>query len=311
MSTPEPPRYKQNRLKQLRAFCTAARHGSISKAADALFLSQPSISLQVQALERELGLALFQRNGPRIALTPDGKAVYDMAAPLVEGIDRLPETIDARLRDLNHGVLNIAAGESTILYILPPFVRAFSNAYPQVKLALHNVTGRDGLSRLRADEADFAVGSMLDVDDDLEYHPIFNFAPVLITAEDHPLAGLDEVTLEDIGPYGLILPPRELSTWRMVDLAFRSERVDYRVQLEVGGWEVIKTYVALGLGVSIVTSVCLVGNEPLSVKPLDRYFPHRSYGIVRRRGRFLSEAARRFIAQMDAKYAETLHQAGH
>lgn len=293
----EPKRflYKQNRLKQLRAFCTAARLGSISKAADALFLSQPSISLQVRALERELGLTLFERRGPKIELTPDGRAVYEMATPLVEGVDRLPEAIDARLKNLAHGTLKIAAGESTILYILPRYVQQFAAAHPGVKLSLHNVTGRDGLALLRADEVDFAVGSMLDVDPDIIYQPLFDFSPVLITPPEHPLARREHVTLEDIGPYGLILPPRELSTWRIVDLVFRSHRIDYHVTLEAGGWEVIKTYVEHGLGISIVTSVCLTGRENLATQPLQQYFPLRSYGIVQRRGRYISEAARRFI----------------
>ena len=295
--------YKRNRLKQLRAFCTAARLGSISKAADALFLSQPSVSLQVKALETELGRTLFERRGPKIELTPDGLAVYELSASLVEGIDRLPEAIDARLQNLKSGEVSIAAGESTILYILPRYIAEFKKQFPGVKVTLHNVTGRDGLALLRADGADFAVGSMLDVDADIDYEPLFEFSPVLITPCDHPLAGHDEVTLADISPYGLILPPRRLSTWRIVDLVFRSHRLDYRVQLEAGGWEVIKKYVELGLGVSIVTSVCLTGNENLAVKALGRFFPQRSYGVVRRRGRYLSEAARRFIAMMGARDA--------
>lgn len=296
--------YKQNRLKQLRAFCHAARTGSISAAAEALFLSQPSVSLQVQALERELGTKLFERRGPQIKLTPDGERLYELAHPLVEGIDRLGETFAAHAGKLERGELNIAAGESTILYILPEPIKRFAQSYPGVRLKLHNVTGRDGLAMLRADTADFAVGSMLEVPDDIVYHPVVSYEPTLITPLDHPLARKKEVTLEDISPHGLILPPRHLSTWAIVDLVFRQHNLEYRVALEAGGWEVIKKYVEIGLGIAIVTDVCLTSSEQVARIPLSRYFPRRSYGVVFRKGKFLAPPAARFIEMLESLYAE-------
>ncbi|MDX1528864.1 MAG: LysR family transcriptional regulator [Gammaproteobacteria bacterium] len=294
--------YKQNRLKKLRAFCYAAQAKSISKAAERMFLSQPSVSLQVRALEQELGVTLFERRGPRIDLTPEGHVLYDLASPLVEGMDTLPATFAERCGNLDSGELDIAAGESTILYILPEFMQAFAAHYPGIQLRMHNVTGRDGLTQLRADEVDFAVGSMLEVPDDIDYRPIFSYDTVLIAAPDHPLAGKRKLRLQDISPYGLILPPRHLSTWRVVDLVFQQHNVPYKVTLEAGGWEVIKKYVGLGLGVSIVSSICLTEDDNLAAIPLGDFFPKRTYGVVLRRGKFLSPAARRFIASMSPEF---------
>lgn len=303
--------YKQNRLKQLRAFCYTARLGSISRAAEKLFLSQPSVSLQIQALERELDTALLERRGPNISLTPEGRILYEIARPMVQNIDTLPETFAAHCGNLESGELNIAAGESTILYILPEIVKAFADTYPGISLKLHNVTGRDGMEMLRADEVDFAVGSMLEVPEDITYHPIFVYQPLLITAPDHPLAKRNKgVTLEDIAPYGLILPPRHLSTWRIVDLVFQQHNLNYRVALEAGGWEVIKKYVKLGLGISIVTSICITDEDKLAKIPLDRYFPERSYGVVFRQGKFLSPQARIFIELMAPKFFDEQPGAG-
>ncbi len=296
--------YKQNRLKQLRAFCHAAHTGSVSAAAEALFLSQPSVSLQIQALEREFGTTLFERRGPHIKLTPEGDLLYQLAHPLVDGIDRLHETFLAHQGRIEGGELNIAAGESTILYILPQPMKRFAEAHPGVRLKLHNVTGRDGMAMLRADTADFAVGSMLEVPDDIVYRPVVSFDPTLITPLDHPLAHRKNVTLEDISPYGLILPPRHLSTWAIVDLTFRQHNVPYHVALEAGGWEIIKKYVELGLGISIVTNVCLAGDERFARIPLNQYFPRRSYGIVYRKNKFLSPQAKRFIEILEANYAD-------
>lgn len=289
---------KQNRLKQLRAFINAAQTGSISKAAERLFLSQPSISLQIKALEEELDATLFERRGPKIQITPAGKALLDLTLPLVEGMDTLPEVFSAKLGEVDSGVLDIAAGESTILYILPEYVARFNKKYPKIQVRLHNVTGRDGMAMIKADEVDFAVGSMLEALEDINYFPIFSYDPMLITPPDHPLAGKKDITLHDISPYGLILPPRHLSTWRMVKLVFQQHNAPYQISLEAGGWEVIKKYVELGMGLSIVTDICLNDDDKLAKVPLNKYFPKRSYGVVMRRGKFISPQARRFLEIM-------------
>jgi len=262
-------------------------------------LSQPSVSLLIKALEDQLGSRLFERRGPRIRLTEAGQVLLETALPVVEAMDEIPDRFAARLGAVRSGSLDIAAGESTILYLLPEYVKRYTDLYPQVKLRLHNVTGRDGLKMLRNGEVDFAVGSMFEMPDDIVYRPIFSYEPMLITAPGHPLASQPRVTLEAISPYGLILPPRHLSTWRIVDLVFRQHGLDYQVVLEAGGWEVIKKFVALGLGVSIVTSICLTGDEPLAAIPLNGYFPRRSYGAVMHKGRELSSRARSFLDIME------------
>jgi DNA-binding transcriptional LysR family regulator len=289
--------YKGDRLKPLRAFCQVARLGSVSRAAEALFLSQPAVTLQLQALERELGQALFERIGRRFSLTREGQVLYDLARPLVEGLDGLDGEFRSRLKGLQAGELHVAAGSSTILYLLPALVQAFRAQHPEVQLVLHNVTGKDGLGLLRSDGVDLAVGSMLDVPTDLAYAPVYSFDPMLICPPEHPLAAKPDLTLEDLSPYGLILPPRRLTTYRLVDLVFQQRRVPYTVALEVGGWEVIKQYVAMGLGISIVTAICLTEADRtrLVARSLADYFPPRSYGVVMRKGKFLSPQARAFV----------------
>jgi len=246
----------QNRHRQLRAFCQAAKTGSISKAASRLKLSQPSISLQIQALEKELNILLFERRGPRIRLTPAGQLLQDMAEPLVEGMDNLVDTFSSAVSDVTTGPLDIASGESTLLYILPELTKHFMDTYPNITVRLHNVTGRDGTAMMRDDSVDFAIGAMDEVPKDLTYYPIYNYNPVLIAPVDHPLADRTSVTAEDISPHGLILPPRSLSTLNQIDAVFQDHGLPCHVVLEVGGWEVIKRYVELGLGISIVTSFC-------------------------------------------------------
>lgn len=307
--------YKGSRLKPLRAFCQIARLGSISRAAEALYLSQPAVSLQLQALERELGARLVERSGRRLTPTREGELLYAMARPLVEGLDNLAANFREQVRGLDAGELHVAAGSSTILYLLPQFVEAFRKAQPDVRLSLHNVTGASGLDLLRGDSVDLAVGSMLDVPADLAYTPVYRFEPMLITPPDHPLARKQDLRLEDLSPYGLILPPKRLTTYRLIDLVFQQNRVPYTVALEVGGWEVIKQYVAMGLGISIVTAICLTeaDHQRLAARSLARWFPARSYGIVMRKGKFLSQQARAFIELIkpDALAPRQYDETGH
>jgi DNA-binding transcriptional LysR family regulator len=293
--SPPRSRYKQNRLQQLRGFYYAARSKSISKAAGRMGLSQPSVSLQIKALEQELGTQLFERRGPRIELTHDGHRLLELARPLVEGIDGLQESFASLRESKDHGTVNIAAGGSTIQYLLPPFVEKYTRQHPDVDVRLHNVTGKAGLALLREGDADFAVGPMLDTPPDITFHPLVTYEPMLITRRDHPLASHQRVTLKDIAKYPLILPPKEQSTYRVVELVFAEHSIEHDVKLEVGGYDVIKKYVELGLGISIVMSHCLSGADHLHSVPLGRWFPKRTYGLVLKKGHTLSPAAQTFV----------------
>ncbi len=291
-------RYKQSRLQQLRGFCYAAAEGSISKAAERMYLSQPSVSLQIQALEREMAVNLFERRGPKIMLTPDGELLFELAMPIIDGVDNLPDDFAARRGDIDRGRIDVAAGWSTILYVMPDYVEKFRKMHPNIEMKLHNVTGAEGMAQLRAGHVDFAVGPLLDVPEDVVFHPIVSYEPMLITALDHPLAKMEKLTLVAMSAYPFILPPRQLSTWSTVDNIFKKNGLPYEVAMEVGGWEVIKKYVELNLGISIVMSICITGEERLAIRKVRQFFPDRTYGIVLRKGKQLSPQAKRFIGLM-------------
>ncbi len=288
-------RYQANRMQQLRGFYYAARFKSMTRAAEQLGLSQPSVSLQIQALEQELKTQLFERRGPRIRLTREGSILFDLARPLIEGWQDIDAAFEAQRDSVTRGSVSIAAGGSTLQYILPPYVKAFVRAHPQIDLRLHNVTGKAGLAQLRASEVDFAIGPLLETPADILFYPIVTYDPVLITALEHPLASRKRISLKDVAKYPLILPPRSQSTFRFVEMVFAEHSLQHDVKLEVGGYDVISKYVELGLGISVVMSHCLTGKEKLHTAPLKRYFPRRSYGLVLRKGRTLAPTARLFI----------------
>lgn len=288
----------------LRSFCLTAQHGSMTAAAERLGLSQPAVSLHVQKLEREFDEILFERRGSRLRLTPAGTALYKLALPVIEALGHMPADLRAELGRMEGSEVHIAASGSTLLYLLPSYVERFAHEYPDVELRLANVTGRDGLGMLRRDEADFAAGPMLEVPDDLRYQPMFSFSHVLITPPGHPLASGGTPGPAEIAAYPLITPPRHGATADLVDAMFRRAGVGYRVAMETGGWDIIKRYVASGLGCAIVSGVCLESSDTLPAFRLDRWLPPRTYGIVVRRGKILSPAARRFIDTLEPEPIE-------
>lgn len=307
--------YKGDRLKPLRAFCQTARLGSVSRAAEALFVSQPAITLQLQALERDLGVPLLERSGRRLVPTREGELLYELATPLVEGLDALPETFRERTRGMDAGELNIAANSTTTLYLLPKLIAHFRAEHPDVRLVLHSAITADGADLVRENVVDLTFGSMVDVPADISYAPVYSFDQVLITPPDHPLAHHPGPSLADIAAYDLILPPRRQVTLRLVDQVFQRNRTPYHVALEVGGWEVIKQYVAMGMGVSIIASGCLneADAQTLAMRPLDKLFPPRSYGIIMRKGKLLSPPARAFVdlVQPDLFTRRDYYDSGH
>jgi len=293
-----------NLLKELRAFCITRQEGSMSKASVTLFASQPTISLQIKALEEALEIKLFERRGPHLKLTTEGEILYNLASPLVQGIDRIKESFTAQYGDLASGELSIAAEESTILCTLTKPIQKFAQDHPGIRLKLVNVTGQDGRDLVLADQTDFAISSLLDVPETLKYKPFVSYPSVLIMPKGHPLTKLPMITLKDIGQYGMIIPPPEFSSWRLIKMVFALNGASYKVALEAGGWEVVKKYVSLGMGVSIVTEICITeaDYENFEIVNLDEFFPARKYGIVSRAGRTLSAPAQKFIEVLKTEY---------
>lgn len=297
--------YRGNRLAQLRAFVATAKLGTLTRAAAALGLSQPSISLQLSALERELGCALLLRGRRRrIALTPAGQALFELARPLVDGLAEIDAQFHAR--PSSHDAareLRIAAGATVIGHLLPAPVRMFRRTHPGIRLQLTCADHDERLALLRTGGADIAIGSLPDVPADLCFTPLREADPILIMPHEHPLAASEDIHPRDLATHGLILPLRRRSAYRMIDLVFRQHGLDCRVAQQVDDWELIKHYVAMGLGISIVSDICLnaTDRKRLATCNLRKYFPAHVYGAITRRGVSLSPQAQALMELIEAE----------
>lgn len=294
----------KNFHKQLKAFCLTHEHSNLSKAGRLLGMSQPATSLLIKSLESRLDTKLFERRGPKINTTKNGQYLYELALPIVSALDELPSKFSSMHGNVNSGSLNIAAGESTTLYLLPKYIRSFKRQYEQVKVQIHNSNGRDQYEMLRQDDIDFLIGSVDGtLPADIRATPVLSYRLMLITPSDHPLANKTEINIEDIGQYPLIMPPRTLSVRNTIEQVFNEKQVNFSVALEASGWEIIKRYVSIDMGISLVSEICLTGEEKnITEISVDQHFPPNHYSIISRAGKIFSPAASEFIEKMDKEF---------
>ena len=295
---------KRNRLRQLRAFCHAARLVSITRAAERLGLTPMAVSLQVRALESEFEAALFDRRAARISLTSAGESLYRLAEPLVLGMDGLMDNFTELIDDEVSGRLELVASVAGAAIILPPYIKRFREQYPTVRLRIRSFPLNEGMKLLRDGQVDLVLGAQdRFASRALEYREIVAYDIVLITALDHPLTGHESVTPEEVAAWPAIAPPVGTESRQFGEIAARQLGVDINAAIEVGGWGVIKRYVEWGLGISVVPSICLHETDRVAVIPLNKYFRTRSYGAYTRRRQVLTRPAQRLLGLLTGDVA--------
>ena len=297
-STAPSRRHRGDRLKQLRAFCHAAALESITRAAERILSSQPIVSRQVRALERQLAVTLFERRGPRIVLTPAGRCLYRLAKPLVEGLDRLSDSFVERYHHVPSGDLALATGQTAATCVLPAYLGRFRDRHPGTRVNVRVAGGWQRLRWLRAYEVDIVFAAVDVPPADIEFRPIFSSEIVFITPEDHPLAGRESVDLAEVARYPAVTFLPESHVGQAGETIMRQHGQSPDCAVEVDEWSLVKRCVEAGVGVSAVPEVCLTERDRVWRIPAAGWFPPRTYGTLTRRDDSLPLAARWFMRTM-------------
>ena len=284
-------------LRQLRSFCMAAKLRSISKAAEQLGCGQPTVTTHVKKLEEELGRVLFDRVRRPIQLTSAGAALAKLAAPLVEGIDALAASA-AQAAD--EGPISVAATYDIIPHVLLQAVKGFQSTHPRVHLRIRSGHRDDVVRMVREREVDFGVVPGPERSQDLDFQGLFRYERVLITPLGHPLLQRPLESLSEISQYPLILMERRTYTRVMLETEFQRRDLAYEVVMELDSMDIIKRYVALGMGISVGPRLAIEADDlnELGVVGLNHLLPVEQAGIVTLPGRALSAPARQFIATL-------------
>lgn len=293
---------KVDRLRQLRAFCSVVEMKSITHGAKAIGLSQPAVSAQIRELEFEMEATLIERSGPRIAVTRAGERLYELARPLVGRLERVSVGLVERMDDTLSGELRIGAGAAAASFVLPSLAKRFRDEYPGIRLSVRRISSDDSYQLLRGEEVDLLFGLPRPNDVRFSFHPLLTWRLVVITAEDHPLAGRTSLEFEDISGYPGIVPPAGTFSRDFGESIAQRFGLRVNAAVEVSGWGTVKTYVEAGLGISVVPSVCISEGDRLSVIPLGELSKPQGYGVTIRNDVPLAPAARRFLLMMDPEF---------
>jgi LysR family cys regulon transcriptional activator len=287
------------KLQQLKYIWEVSKHGlNVTVTAESLLTSQPGVSKQIRLLEDELGVQIFQRNGKHLTeITAAGQSVIQIAGLILGEVENI-KRIAAEHCDDSRGSLSIATTHTQARYVLPPTIKKFILDYPDVLLHMHQGTPMQ-ISELAANRnVDFAIATeALELFDDLIMLPCYRWNRSIIVPDDHPLAAMDEITLEAVAEFPIVTYVFGFTGRSQLDNAFYEAGLTPKVVFTAVDADVIKTYVRLGLGIGIVATLAYDPVTDSGLKALDasHLFDYSVTKIGFRRGSFMRAYMRDFI----------------
>jgi LysR family transcriptional regulator, low CO2-responsive transcriptional regulator len=292
---------KQVTFHQLKVFEVTARRGSFTRAAEELFLTQPTVSIQMKQLTKAVGLQLFEQVGKRLYLTEAGKELLNTCQDIFERLDQFEMTV-SDLQGLQRGQLRLSV-ITTAKYVIPRLLGPFCQQYPGIDVALIVTNHEHILERLRDNLDDLYIPSQIPDNMDVHCHPFLENPLVVLASRKHPLAGEAHIPIERLNNEPFIMREPGSGTRQAVEQLFEAHNISIKVRLELGSNEAIKQAVAGGLGISVLSRHCMaLEGEGGHIALLDvEHFPiQRHWNIVHPKGKNLSVVARTFF-----KYLQT------
>jgi DNA-binding transcriptional LysR family regulator len=283
-------------LNQLETFLAVAEEHSFSKAAVRLHRTQPAVSQVIRKLEESVGETLFDRAARDGSLTAAGTLLRDYALRLLALRREATSALD-ELKNLERGRLHLAANEYTSMYLLPA-VDAFRREFPHINVTVHRMlashiqeelnlrTFEIGVISFRADPAQFRTVA------------VYGDSLAFIVSPNHPLAGVERVSISDLGKENFIAHNVTSPLRRKVIEAFQRYRTPLNMGIELPTIEAIKRFVAMGNGVALVPHLTVAREleaGTLVRVPVDELEMKRVLRLVHRRQATLSYAAEAFL----------------
>ena len=282
-------------LDHLRTLVAAVETGSLSGAARRRSLTQPAISLQVKALEQEMGTALFHRQGRGVTLTQTGAVLYDHARDILSRV-RAARSEVAEVLGVNRGVLRLGVTDAAATRILPKTFARFHGSHPEIEVQVSVHPTGALIERLQNDAIDLGVGTLPATGDAFP-----NLEFVFLERETLGLVAPGEARRSPLtailDTYPFMAYPRGSTTRALIDVALAEAGLTARPRMEIGRPDVMIRLVEAGLGVAVLPRDV---SEPAAergavFRPSGRRFQvSRRLGLLRLRGRRLDPAARAF-----------------
>ena len=279
-------------FRQLRLFLALADTGSVSAAARALHVTQPTASMQLREITQSIGMPVYEVVGKRVFLTEAGRELAETARAIAGEWEALRQKFDA-MRGLTRGRLRVAL-VNTAQYFMPRLLGGFCQQHPEIDISLQ-VLNRDGVvARLRDNLDDLYIMSMPPADIELDDDVFMPNPLLLVAAATHPLAKKRQLSLEKLATDRFILRESGSGTRMATEQLFDAHSFRPGMRMELGSNEAIRQAVAAGLGVAVLSRHALdIGQSKEEVVALDvQGFPlHSQWHVVSPRGKRLSPIA--------------------
>ncbi len=288
-------------FRQLQLFIALAENGSITAAARACHVTQPTVSMQLKDLTAAVGLPLYEQLGKRLHLTVAGDALLKTARNMTSEWSAFEQMI-AGLKGMTQGRLGVSM-VSTAKYFVPEMLGTFCAMHPQIDIALQ-VLNRDGVvARLRENRDDLYIMSMPPDDIELEQRMLLPNPLVVVAPTSHRLAGRRAVAMEALASERFILREQGSGTRMACDAHFAALKFRPDVRLELGSNEAIKHAVAAGLGLAVLSRHALqpdAATDIVTVLNVRGYPVHSNWFVLYPKGKQLSPIATEFLSHLHA-----------
>jgi LysR family transcriptional regulator, low CO2-responsive transcriptional regulator len=287
---------KQATLHQLQILEAIAKHGSFTRAAEELDLTQPTISQQVKRLTTTIGMPLFEQLGKQLYLTAAGKEVLAASSIISEKFAELEIALD-ELKGLKQGRINLVTS-TTAKYFVPRLLGTFHRKHPDIELALH-ITNQEGvLARLAKNQDDLYFTGKPPSNLDINLRPILKNPSVVVAPSNHPLAREANIPIAKLATEQFIFREMGSGTRSVTEQFFAENRISVEVIMELSSNEAIKQAIAGGLGISVLSQHCLaLENQKglISILNVEGFPIQRHWYAIYPAGKQLSVAAQTFL----------------
>ena len=286
----------QTTLHQLKVFETVARHSSFTRAAEELFITQPTVSSQVKQLTKSIGLPLFEQIGKSLYLTNAGRELLATCQDVFERLDNFEMKI-ADLKGTKQGQLRLAV-ITTAKYFIPRLLGSFCQHYPGIDVSLQVTNHQEIQRRMLNNEDDLYILSHPPEEIDLRSQPFLDNPLVVVANRNHPLAGKKTISLTSLNNEPFIMREKGSGTRTAVLNLFTKHKISVKVKLELGSNEAIKQAIAGGLGISVLSEHCLISegiSGELTILNVEHFPIKRRWYVSYLSGKQLSVIAQTFL----------------
>ncbi|MGV2827977.1 LysR family transcriptional regulator [Myxosarcina sp. GI1(2024)] len=283
-------------LHQLKVFETVARHGSFTRAAEELFITQPTVSSQVKQLTKAVGLPLFEQIGKSLYLTDAGRELLTTCQDIFERLNNLEMKI-ADLKGTKQGKLHLGV-ITTAKYFIPRLLGSFCKQYPGIDIALKVTNHQEIQRRMLENQDDLYIVSNPPLDIDLHSQAFLDNPLVVVASKTHHLAGKKNIPIDSLNGEPFIMREKGSGTRKAIHQLFEHHKISVKVRLELGSNEAIKQAIAGDLGISVLSEHCLIsedGSGELTVLDVEHFPIERRWYVSCLAGKKLSVIAQTFL----------------